>query len=192
MLKALWRTCAFASCIVSASLPLAAQEVIHALTGTVISINNEAKTITVLQDSGSKAVFKEMSNPKTPIAFDKEVADESTAASAFNEKGAYSIVFYFGIGGNRRIVALKGLGAGPFASTEGTVTKVDRHNHSIYVRDKTGIVKMFKINKQTIAEGNFGAVEGLKFDADSGDHIRVVSKGADGNATVLFMRDLSL
>jgi hypothetical protein len=65
MLKGLWRTCAFASCIVSASLPLTAQEVIHALTGTVISINNEAKTITVLQDSGSKAVFKEMSNPKT-------------------------------------------------------------------------------------------------------------------------------
>ena len=192
MLKAVWCTCAFAGCIVFASLPLAAQEVIHALTGTVISINDKAKTITVLQDSGSKAVFKEMSNAKTPIAFDKGVANETTSASAFNEKGAYSIVFYFGIGGNRTIVALKDLGAGPFSSTEGTVTKVDRHNHSIAVRDKTGIVNMFKINRQTIAEGNFGAVEGLKFDADSGDHIRVVSKSANGDSTVLFMRDLSL
>ena len=132
-----------------ASLPLAAQEVIHALTGTVISINDEAKTITVLQDRGSKAVFREMSNANTPIAFDKGVANETTSASVFNEKGAYSIVFYFGIGGNRTVVALKDLGTGPFSSTEGTVTKVDRHNHSIAVRDKTGIVKMFKIDKRT-------------------------------------------
>jgi len=54
----------------------AAQEVIHALTGTVAAIdsNNNAKTITVLQDSGSEAEFNEMRKANTPIEFDKKIA----------------------------------------------------------------------------------------------------------------------
>jgi hypothetical protein len=190
MLRALRASCAFAGCILFASVPLASQEVIHALTGTVSAINQASKTITVFQDNGSKGVFQEVSNPKTRIAFDKKIAEESTAAGEFNKSGAYAIVFYFGETENPTVVALKSLGAGPFASTVGTVTSVEGHNRSITVVDSTGTAHTFKIDKDTVVEGGRGAVDGEKFDVNKGDHVRVVSSTAGGASIALFLRDL--
>jgi hypothetical protein len=190
MLKVLARTCAYAGCLVLASVPLAAQEVIHALTGTVSSINNAAKTITVFQDNGTTSDFRGMSDPKMRIEFDKKVAAGTTAASLFDKQGAYAIVFYFGDGDNRTVVALKSLGAGPFKSSVGTVDKFESHSHYIWVKDESGTVQAFKISSDTVAEGTMGVIEGLKFEAQKGDHVRVVSTLVNGVATALFVRDL--
>jgi hypothetical protein len=189
MRRALLGACVFAGCILSASVPLASQEVIHALTGTVRAINENAKTITVFQDNGSEGVFQQMSNSKTRIAFDKKVADATTAATKFDKSGAYAIVFYFGNSDNRTAVALKSLGAGPFESTVGTVTKVEGHNR-ITVVDKAGAVHTFKIDKDTVAEGGMGVVVGDKFNVRNGDQMRVVSTAAGSDSTALFMRQM--
>jgi len=189
MLRGLWCTCAFAGCVLTASVPSGAQEVIHALTGTVSAINETTKTITVLQDNGSNGVFQAMSDPKKRIAFDKRVADETTAAREFNKSGAYAIIFYFGGSENPTAVVLKSLGAGPFESTVGTVTKVEGHK-SITVVDNSGALHTFKIDKDTVAEGGFGAVVGEKFSVNKGDQVRVVSGTVGGESTALFMRDM--
>jgi ribosomal protein S17 len=86
-------------------------------------------------------------------------------------------------------VAVKSLGAGPFSSTVGTVTKVEGHR-SITIADKAGAAHTFKIDKDTVAEGGFGVVVGEKFDVNKGDQVRVVSAKVDGDPTALFMRDL--
>ncbi len=190
MLRPLWSGGVFAACIFCAAVPLASQEVIHALTGTVSAINETAKTVTVFQDNGMQGVFKQMADPKTRIAFDKRVADETTAAGKFDKSGAYAIVFYFGGSENPTIVALKNLGAGPFASTSGTVTKVEAHNRSITVVDKSGAVHTFKIDKGTVAEGGMGVVDGEKFGINKGDQVRVVSTVVGSDETVVFMRDM--
>ena len=52
MRKALGCVCLFAASLFCLSLPSAAQEIIHALTGTVSGIDAVTKTITVLQDNG--------------------------------------------------------------------------------------------------------------------------------------------
>ncbi len=79
-----------------------------------------------------------MTNPKTRIAFDKRIEAESTAAGSFDKAGAYVIVFYYyGQADARTAVAVKSLGAGPFGSVEGTVTKFDRA-HSISVQGQYG------------------------------------------------------
>ena len=70
-----------------------AQEIVHALCGTVTSINSADKTLTLFQDSGSRANFKIMSASSTRIAFDKKIADEATAAKEFEKQGAYVILF---------------------------------------------------------------------------------------------------
>ncbi len=189
MLRAVWSTCALAGCILCASAPGAAQEVIHALTGTVSAINPSTKTITVFEDNGSKGIFQEMANPKTRIAFDKRVADESTAVGQFDKSGAYAVVFYYGSIDSPTVVAVKNLGAGPFSSTVGTVTKIEAHR-SITILDKAGAAHTFKIDKDTVAEGGFGVVEGEKFSVNKGDQIRVVSSKVGGDPTALFMRDL--
>jgi hypothetical protein len=160
---------------------------IHALTGTVSAIDSQSGSITVLQDDHSTAVFPKLS--KTPSSFDKRIAAQTTAAEAFDKSGAYAIVFYVGDGDSRKVVALKSLGDGPFSSTTGTVEKFDRA-HFITVRDDAGALITLRIGPGTVAETNFGAVDGQKFQAGKGDHVRIVSGNVDGAPTALFVRDL--
>jgi hypothetical protein len=187
MLRGLVCCGVFAGCLVAGSKTLLAQEVIHALTGTVSVIDSKAKTFTVFQDNGTQGEFKYAS--KTPGSFDKRVAAGTTTADAFNTQGAYAIVFYFENSDGRTGVALKSLGAGPFTSTQGTVEKCDR-GHFISVRDGEGTLQTFRIHGGTVAETNFGVVDGSKFSAEKGDRVRVVSAIVEGTPTALFVRDI--
>ena len=179
-----------AVCFIACPRFSAAQEVVHALTGSVSAINSNAKTITIFQDNGTQAVFSEPLGTKVRFDLDKKIADESTAASSFAQQGAYAIVFYYGSLSNPTIVALKNLGKGPFAATVGKVTKVDNRSHSISVSDEKGTIHTFDITANTVAEGDMGVVEGSKFRAQKGDQVRVVSQTQDGVVTALFVKDM--
>lgn len=190
MRKILVSVCMLAGFVVLLPATLASQEVIHALTGTISAINPSGKTITVFQDVGSRAVFDDMVNHKTAIAFDKKIAAESTAAAAFDKQGAYAIIFYYGDGDDRTVVAVKNLGAGPFSSTTGAVTKMDSHAHTITVKDSAGAEHTYRIDAESVAEGYAGAIPGLKFQAQTGDQVRVVSSGQGGVQVALFLRQM--
>ena len=183
-------SCLFAASLVVLPASSQAQEMIHALTGTVSEVDAAAKTITVLQDSGSEGVFHALTNAKTRIVFDKKIEAASTAAPAFDKQGAYAIVFYFGMDDNRTAVAVKSLGSGPFSSISGVVTKFDGHAHSITVQDDSGTQQSFRIDADTVAETTLGVIVGLKLDGHKGDRVRIVSSQVNGAATALFVRDL--
>jgi hypothetical protein len=189
MLKKVMLGCVFAGCLGSLTVAATAQQVVHAVTGTMSSIDDLTKTFVVFQDNGTEEEFKNMTNTKTHIVFDKKIIMETTAADAF-KKGAYIIVFYYG-GDNddRTAVSLKNLGAGPFTSTAGTVVKYEAKKQ-ISVEDSTGAVQTYKITEQTVAESYMGAVDGFKFQAQKGDHVRVVGSTENGTATALFIRDI--
>jgi hypothetical protein len=176
-------------CLVSGAALLPAQEVIHALTGTVTSISATTKSITVLQDNGSTVDYHPRLDSKTRIVFDKNVAEGTTAADAFNQKDAYVIVFYYGATQDKTVVALKNLGAGPFTSAVGAVTKFDSHAHTLSIQDEKGATQNFRLGSDTVVESTFGAVDGLKFQAQKGDHVRVVAATVNGTPTALFVRD---
>lgn len=185
MRTALRRFCIFVGCVAAVSIPATAQEVIHALTGTVSSINAAAHTITVFQDGGQQSTFQDM-EAKHRVSLDKRIAAEATTIDDFKKQGAYVIVFYYGDSDPRTVVAIKNLGEGPFSSTTGTLKKIDGHR-TIVLTDSSGKEQTFKIGSQTVAEGMFGAVQGSKFDAQKGAQIRVVSKDVDGSPTALFI-----
>lgn len=189
MRRALGWACLLAGCCAAASIQLAAQEVIHALTGTVSAINPTAKYITVFQDNGTRGVFDDMT-AKDRVALDKRIAGETITVDAFNKQGAYAIIFYYTKGDDQTVVALKNLGAGPFASTTGTFKKIDGHSRTIVLTDDSGAQLIFKLAPQTVAEGTLGAVEGTKFDGQKGDHVRVVSTKVDGTPTALFISEM--
>jgi hypothetical protein len=169
------------------TLALNAQEVVHALAGTVIQVNQPSKTITVATDDGSEGIFKDMSNPKTSIDFEKKLRAESVAANAFKALGTHVIVFYFGDTDIRTVVALRDIGPGPLNTTNGTVVEFSKGQHLLTIRDQAGAIQSFKINDGTVAETGAGAVEGLKFDPGKGDHLSVTSTQAKGGATALFI-----
>ena len=110
MLKALWFGCVFTGCLGLLTVSASAQEVVHALTGTVSSIDDLSKTMVVFQDNGSEGEFKDMTTAKTRVVIDKKIALDTTAAEANKKKGAYVIVFYYGDNDGRTAVALKNLG----------------------------------------------------------------------------------
>jgi len=190
MVRALWRGFVFAGCLSSLAVWAPAQQVVHALTGTVSSTDDATKTLVVFQDNGSEGQFKDMTGAKTHVVIDKKVALESAAPESFKKKGAYVIVFYCGDNEDRTAVALKNLGAGPFTSVEGTVVKYEAKQHSIALQDASGAMQTFKIAADTVAEGYMGVVDGYKFQAQKGDHIRVVGATENGGATALFVREM--
>jgi len=167
-----------------------AQEVVHALSGTVNNVNLAAKTITVLTDDGSGGTFKAMTDSKTPVEFDKTLRADAIAADAFKKKETRVIVYYFGYSDVRTAVALRDLGPGPFKKVSGEVVKFEGRDHSISIKDQSGAIASFKITQSTVADTGMGAVEGFKFEAGKGDQVRVISTDVNGTATALFIKSL--
>jgi hypothetical protein len=165
-----------------------AQEVVHALAGVVSSIDPTQKTIDVKTDDGSEGLFKDLTKPGISLDFEKNIRAESIPAEDFNKKGDHVIVYYFGDTDERTAVALKDLGPGPLKKISGTVTKFNRHEHLLIVKDASGASESFQIGPQTVAEGAFGAVEGERFDPGKGDQVRVTAALANGKEEALFIR----
>jgi hypothetical protein len=167
------------------TLPTAAQEIVHALIGTVSGIDPSNKTITVFQN-GTRSTFRAMTSSKTQISFSKRFAEASIPATLFQKQGSCVVVFYYGMDQNRTAVALKDLGQGPFSSTIGKVSGWDGHTHTLFVTGPDG-KHSFKEDSDTVAETYAGAVGGADFHAESGEYVRVVSAMKNGSPTALFV-----
>lgn len=167
-----------------------AQEMVHALTGTVSAIDHSSNTITLFQDTGSKSTFNVSSSPSTRISFDKRIEEQATAANHFQKQGSYVILFYYGMDPNRTAVAVKALGQGPFSSTKGEVADWNDHNNTLVVNGQDGKKHSFKVLTKTVVETYAGAVNGSEFHPDKGDHVRVVSATRNGSPIALFVRTM--
>lgn len=174
-------------CIVSAAFAANAQEVVHALTGTVRSINTASNTISIFTDNGSEGLFKELTNPRVKVDFDKKLRADASTADTFKDKGKYVIVYYFGDDGMRTAVALRNLGSGPFTNNLGTVVKLENRDHLLSIKAKSGLVESFKITSDTVAETYVGVVNGLNFRPQKDDQVRVVATMENGTPTALFV-----
>ena len=187
MSRALLKMLVLAGCISLVSLAATAQEVVHALAGTVNNIDSAAKTITIIADDGSGGTFHDMAGSPDSIAFDKNLRTDVTAADEFKKQGARVIVFYYGFGDGRTVIGLKCLGDGPFSKGSGTVVKFDKKEHSLSIKDSSGAIKSFKITAGTVADTDAGAAAGPRFDPHKGEPVRVISTQNDGGSTALFI-----
>jgi hypothetical protein len=79
-------------CCSLCTLAATAQEVVHALTGTVTSMN-AGKTIEVDTDDGSEVEFKDLTKSNIPLEFDKDLRAQAAPADSFNTKGTQVIVY---------------------------------------------------------------------------------------------------
>ncbi len=168
------------------TLAATAQEVVHALTGTVTSMEL-GKTIQVDTDDGPEVDFKDLTNSSIPLEFDKDLRAQATSADRFNIKGTHVIVYYFGEGTQRTAVALQGLPAGALKRSIGTVVKFDKHQHLLTLESAPGGVQSFHIDAKTVVETSVGAVGGRRFDPERGDQVRVTAAPAQGTGTALFI-----
>ena len=188
MRRGCFKVCLVVGFFFLATSAATAQEVVHALCGTIRSINSNGKTITVRTDDGTARLFKKSTNSNVSLDFDKRIRAEAIAADAFTKSGIRVIVYYFGEGDLQTAVALQDIGTGPFEERSGTVVKFDRHERLLTLRDHSGVEETFHLNPKTVAETPFGAAEGLELDPKDGDQLTVTASPVNGNETALFIR----
>ena len=184
------KVCLLLGCFMPAAFAANAQEVVHALCGTVRSIDSTAKTISVATDDGSEGLFQDFIKPNVSLDFDKKIRAEATAADAFTKNGVRVIVYYFGNSDVRTAVALQDLGSGPFENSSGTVIKFHRNEHVLTLKNKSGVEESFHISPKTVAETPLGAVEGNELDLKDGDQVRVAASPVNGSESALFISAL--
>jgi hypothetical protein len=191
MRKALIKAGLLLGVLVFAASTVTAQQIVHALTGTVTSINPKTQTIRVNTDDGSEGLFKFLTDKKASIEFDKNVKAETTPPSSFSKLNTRVLVFYIGDDAERTAVALEDLGAGPFVNTVGTLLRLDKHAHMVTIQDDKNSRQSFHIDVHTIGEASQGVIQGEKFEADKGAKVRVIGTSANGAQTALFIRALT-
>jgi hypothetical protein len=177
----------FVGCFWLAAVAANSQEIVHALTGTVNDVDQNAKTITVFTADASGGTFRDLTNPGAKLDFDKKIRADATEAHAFDKKGAYAIVYYFGNGSARTAVAVRSLGSGPFTKSIGTVTKFDGRSHVLSIQEEQGKVESFKIDADTVAETSLGVVEGAKLQPQKDERVQVIAATVNGAPTALFV-----
>jgi len=183
MMKALFRVCFVAMLISIVSTFAIAQERVHALSGTVTSINPKIEMIEVDTDDGSSGHFQWLKKSDGAIDFDKTVSADSIAVDKFTTKGAHVIVFFFGEGNVRTAVAVHDLGNGSLKKSTGTLVKLNRHDHLLTIKNSAGAEESFRLDPRTVADTSTGVMEGYKIDLGKGDMVRVTSSQANGTAT---------
>ena len=172
----------FSSCVAHA------QEVVHAVSGVVTSIDPAKRTIDINTVDGSQDFFKDLANSGTSLDFDKAIRENSTPADGFTKVGANVIVFYFGEDIQQTAVALRDLGNGPLQRDTGTIAGFNRHDHLLTIKDSTGDSLTFHVGPKTVVESAFGAVDGSHFDAENGEQVRVTAGLANAKEDALFIR----
>lgn len=170
-----------------ATFAASAQEVVHALTGTVTSIDPATGTITLKTDDGSEGLFKDLTSSGAPIQFSQLIRAETTPADSFKSKGDRVILFFDGMGDVRTAVALKDLGAGPFVESKGQVIEFNKSRHLIAIRNSSGQTETFLVGAGTVAESAFGAVQGERIEFSKGDQVRVTAAQSQGDKTARFI-----
>jgi hypothetical protein len=187
MMKALFRACLFVICLSLVTSIAKAQQRVHALAGTVTSINPKISMIEIETDDGSSAHFRWLKKSDGEIEFDKTVSADAIPADKFTAKGAHVIVYYFGDGDVRTVVALHDLGDGSVAKSTGTVVKLNRHDHLLVIKNSAGTEESFHVDPRTVADTATGVMQGYKFDLTKGDAVRVTAAQASGSATALLI-----
>jgi hypothetical protein len=189
MLKTISRSCLIGGCLCLSTFLATAQEVVHALTGTVSAIDPAAKTMKVQTDDGSEGLFQVIAKPTASLQFSKKIRDETTPAEGFTKTGAHVLVFYFGNSYvERKAIALLDLGAGPFIKTSGTVVKFDKHEHRVTIKDSSSAEQSFEIGPNTVVGTAVGPIDGYKFDPEEGSQLQVTASSAGGTNMALFIR----
>ena len=164
-----------------------AQEVIHALAGTVSVLNPATHTFSLTTEDGSLALFTTTAVKNIPITFSKEVEAQTVAPNAFHTLGAHVLVLYYGVDTVKTAVAIRNLGTAPLVRVAGNVSGFDKHRHAMTVRGDTSAPIDLLVSADTLIDTPNGVVEGLKYHPNKGEHVGAVLQSSPAGQTTVFI-----
>jgi hypothetical protein len=166
-----------------------AQEVIHALTGVATKVDSSAHTITLTATDGSQIVVKDEASNHPSYDFDKMLQSDATDSTTFDKQGDRVILYYFGDGWQRRVVAVKDLGPSPLNLSSGQVVHWDHHHHVLTIKAADGSKQSFQLDNKTAVDTPMGVVNGDKFDPHNGDQISIKYLNKNGDNEAVFLSE---
>ena len=181
-----FRICLFAAGFALITSPVVAQQRVHALSGTVTSINAKIRMMEVDTDDGSPGHFDFLKSG-TPLEFDKSISSDATAADKFEITKAHVILYYVGQGDVRTAVAVHPLGEGQFKTSKGTVVRFNRHDHLLTIKNDAGAEQTFTLDAKTVADTETGVAPGFKTDFSKGKPVQVTALEGNGTNTALLI-----
>jgi hypothetical protein len=187
MKKATFKACLIATCFALATTAAHAQQRVHALSGTVKSINPKISMIEIETDDGSSSHFRWAKTAGPAIEFDKSVSADATAADKFTTSGHHVIVYYYGEDTVRTVVALHDLGEGSVQKSTGTVVKLNRRDRVLTIKNESGTEVSFRLDPKTVADTETGVSQGFKYDLSKGAQVRVIAAQSDGSGMALLI-----
>lgn len=180
--------CGFVVCCSISCLTASAQEVVHAVQGKVLNVDNKGRTILLNTNDGTSGQFKDLPDQKATEAVQKDLRAEVVPADKFTAKGDQVVLLYEGYGNERSAVAVHDVGTNVSTSI-GTVERYDKHAHLLTLKTDAGKEMTFHVDAKTIADAPEGATDGLRFEPPKGDHVKVASTptAATGDHLAVFI-----
>ena len=185
-MKLLSRSVLLATCFTLTVSLAKAQQIVHAVSGTVTTIHPKIQMTDIQTDDGSSGSFQ-WNKPGVSMDFEKSVSADTVAPDKFTALQAHVIVYYYGAGDVRTLVALHDVGAGPFVKTIGRVVKLDRHAHVLTIQNSKGGEENFTIDPKTVADTETGVATNFKFDFNKGIQVDVLATQSNGAQTALLI-----
>jgi len=168
------------------SLAVQAQEVVHAVSGVVKTVNPKESFIAIKTNDGSNGNFVYEQKLKENIEFDKSIQEGTLEPNGFNKIGDHVVLYYIDKGDQRTIVAIKDFGPTGLSVASGTVVKAK--HHEMFIKTDKGATQTFDIAKDASAETPMGVVSGLRFDPSNGENVIVRYTQENGNNVAQFIR----
>ena len=165
-------------------MPVRAQEVIHARTGTVTAVNAKSKTLVLKAVDGSTVVFKLTGDSASMSSLNKSVREKTVPAQSYAKVGSNVVVLYFGYD-DLTAVAIKELGAGALKKSTGSVTNFDKHDRSLTLKADNAAEQKLVLTDDTIVDTADGVVKASDFHPSKGQQVRCMTGAASETALLV-------
>ncbi len=163
------------------------QMVVHAVSGTVTSIDPKGQHMSVAVDGQSDYNFTVASGKAVPLSFDPELRREAVDANQFRKAGDYVVVYYYGVDAELTAVAVKDIGKNGVEKTTGTVAGFDKHKRELTVKGNDGSTQEFRLSDTGVIDTGMGLESGRRYDPQRGTRVRVTAVDNGGEKTAMFV-----
>jgi hypothetical protein len=166
------------------SLSLAAQDVVHAVDGTVKKVDAGTKTLVVDTKDGAEHTFHYTAD----VTVDGAKGTEKGAVDAAHGigEGSTVAVHYTVVGGKETVHEIDRIGDDGLKATEGTVSHIDRGAKTVAVKTADGSEETFHLTDRAAKDTGKGIAEG----ADKSAKVTVYYTEKAGVKTAHFIKEV--
>jgi hypothetical protein len=165
---------------------LNAQEILHAVTGTVTNNGHIKQSLIIQKSDQSSEVFEVGESSFAPVTLDKAFQNNTETVDKLPKGTSHVIVYYYGLS-PETAVAVEDIGDKVLLIT-GRVSHVDKKQHTIAIRADGGSESVCSVESGTAVEMSDGVKDGAKNYPSDGDRITAVCTEEAGKEAARFIK----